>query len=35
MNSISDVFTANGRTQVNVVWELIAGKIDGKVRSSR
>lgn len=24
MNSISDVFTANGRTQVNVVWELIA-----------
>jgi hypothetical protein len=28
MNSISDVFTANGRTQVNVVWELIAEKID-------
>lgn len=24
MNSISDVFTTNGRTQVNVVWELIA-----------
>lgn len=24
MNSISDVFTANGRTQVNVLWELIA-----------
>ena len=24
MNSISDVFTANGRTQVNVIWELIA-----------
>ena len=24
MNSISDVFTANGRIQVNVVWELIA-----------
>lgn len=24
MNSISDVFTSNGRTQVNVVWELIA-----------
>jgi len=24
MNSISDVFTANGRTQVNVVWELKA-----------
>ncbi|TCL64126.1 hypothetical protein [Rhizobium sp. BK251] len=29
MNSISDVFTTNGRTQVNVVWELIAEKIDG------
>ncbi|MGO6707008.1 hypothetical protein [Rhizobium leguminosarum] len=28
MNSISDVFTANGRTQVNVVWELIAEKVD-------
>lgn len=28
MNSISDVFTASGRTQVNVVWELIAEKID-------
>jgi hypothetical protein len=24
MNSISDVFTAYGRTQVNVLWELIA-----------
>ena len=24
MNSISDVFSANGRTQINVVWELIA-----------
>ncbi len=33
MNSISDVFTANGRTQVNVVWELIAEKIDdGRTR---
>ncbi|WP_342628349.1 hypothetical protein AAC691_20995 [Nguyenibacter vanlangensis] len=30
MNSISDVFTPNGRTQVNVVWELIAEAIDGK-----
>lgn len=28
MNSISDVFTTSGRTQVNVVWELIAEKID-------
>lgn len=28
MNSISDVFTANGRTQVNVVWELIAEPIN-------
>ena len=28
MNSISDVFTASGRTQVNVVWELIAEPID-------
>jgi len=28
MNSISDVFTASGRTKVNVVWELIAEKID-------
>ena len=28
MNSISDVFTANGRTQVNVIWELIAEKMD-------
>lgn len=24
MNSISDAFTPNGRTQVNVLWELIA-----------
>ena len=33
MNSISDVFTANGRTQVNVVWELTAEKIDaGRTR---
>ncbi|CVI23752.1 MULTISPECIES: hypothetical protein [Rhizobium/Agrobacterium group] len=33
MNSISDVFTASGRTQVNVVWELIAEKIDdGRTR---
>ncbi|MEH0194298.1 hypothetical protein V7S57_01045 [Caulobacter sp. CCNWLY153] len=30
MNSISDVFTANGRTQVNVIWELIAEAIDDK-----
>lgn len=30
MNSISDVFTVNGRTQVNVVWELIAEKIDDR-----
>jgi hypothetical protein len=29
MNSISDVFTPAGRTQVNVVWELIAEAIDG------
>ncbi|ACB95077.1 hypothetical protein [Beijerinckia indica] len=29
MNSISDVFTAAGRTQVNVIWELIAEAIDG------
>lgn len=28
MNSISDVFTASGHTKVNVVWELIAEKID-------
>ncbi|NLS01117.1 hypothetical protein HGP17_30155 [Rhizobium sp. P38BS-XIX] len=28
MNSISDVFTANGRTKVNVIWELIAEKMD-------
>lgn len=30
MNSISDVFTAHGRTQVNVVWELIAERIDDR-----
>jgi len=24
MNSISDAFSSNGRTQVNVIWELIA-----------
>ncbi|MDR6817036.1 hypothetical protein J2X76_002209 [Neorhizobium sp. 2083] len=30
MNSISDVFTANGRTQVNVVWELSAEKTDDR-----
>jgi hypothetical protein len=29
MNSISDVFTANGRTQVNVIWELVAEPIEG------
>ncbi|GBQ90738.1 hypothetical protein AA23498_0959 [Acetobacter nitrogenifigens DSM 23921 = NBRC 105050] len=29
MNSISDVFTPNGRTQVNVVWELIAEELGG------
>lgn len=29
MNSISDVFTPVGRTQVNVIWELIAEAIDG------
>jgi len=29
MNSISDVFTANGRTQVNVIWELKAEGIAG------
>jgi len=28
MNSISDVFTSSGRTKVNVIWELIAEKID-------
>lgn len=33
MNSISDVFTANGRTQVNVIWELKAETIDeGRTR---
>jgi hypothetical protein len=33
MNSISDVFTANGRTQVNVVWELLAEDAgDGRTR---
>ena len=30
MNSISDVFAPNGRSQVNVVWELIAEAIDEK-----
>jgi len=30
MNSISDVFAPNGRSQVNVVWELIAEAIDDK-----
>jgi hypothetical protein len=29
MNSISDVFTASGRTQVNVIWELIAEPLEG------
>jgi hypothetical protein len=29
MNSISDVFTAAGRTQVNVIWELRAESIEG------
>lgn len=29
MNSISDVFTAVGRTQVNVIWELIAEPVEG------
>ncbi len=29
MNSISDVFTTVGRTQVNVIWELIAEAIEG------
>lgn len=29
MNSISDVFTAAGRTQVNVIWELKAEGIGG------
>jgi hypothetical protein len=33
MNSISDVFTPVGRTQVNVVWELIAEAIgEGRTR---
>lgn len=33
MNSISDVFTANGRTQVNVVWELMAEAVEnGRTR---
>jgi hypothetical protein len=33
MNSISDVFTSNGRTQVNVLWELIAEDAgDGRTR---
>ncbi|MED5526474.1 MULTISPECIES: hypothetical protein [Gammaproteobacteria] len=30
MNSISDVFTKAGRTQVNVIWELIAEAVDEK-----
>ncbi|WP_407154889.1 hypothetical protein [Bradyrhizobium sp. STM 3557] len=30
MNSISDVFTPAGRSQVNVVWELIAEAVDDK-----
>ena len=29
MNSISDVFTPVGRTQVNVIWELIAEAVEG------
>lgn len=29
MNSLSDVFTAAGRTKVNVIWELSAEAIDG------
>jgi hypothetical protein len=29
MNSISDVFTSSGRTQVNVIWELSAEGIAG------
>ncbi|WP_341988406.1 hypothetical protein [Azorhizobium sp. AG788] len=29
MNSISDVFTPVGRTQVNVIWELMAEAIEG------
>jgi hypothetical protein len=28
MNSISDVFTPVGHTQVNVIWELIAERLD-------
>ncbi|MDF0546252.1 hypothetical protein PX699_28240 [Sphingobium sp. H39-3-25] len=33
MNSISDVFTGAGRTQVNVIWELTAeGLEDGRTR---
>lgn len=33
MNSISDVFTPAGRTQVNVIWELIAEATeDGRTR---
>ncbi|MGM4894051.1 hypothetical protein [Tardiphaga sp. 839_C3_N1_4] len=33
MNSLSDVFTASGRTQVNVIWELIAEPLDaGRTR---
>jgi hypothetical protein len=30
MNSITDVYSANGRTHVNVIWELIAEAIDDK-----
>lgn len=29
MNSLSDVFTAHGRTQVNVIWELMAEPLEG------
>lgn len=29
MNSLSDVFTPHGRTQVNVIWELIAEPLEG------
>ncbi len=33
MNSISDVFTSVGRTQVNVIWELIAEALEsGRTR---
>ena len=30
MNSISDVYSKAGRTQVNVIWELIAEPLDGR-----